>query len=130
MRLNFTLPFPPSVNTYWRSVNGRNILSAKGRKFQKDALVIIGILRTVGKIEPDAITGDVGVTLCFVFPDHRKRDLDNYCKATLDALTKGGVWKDDSQVKALHLLHGGYFRGGRVEIEIVTIGHGSDTESD
>lgn len=29
-----TLPWPPSVNRYWRAVNGRNILSAEGRAYR------------------------------------------------------------------------------------------------
>jgi len=33
---------------------------------------------------------------------HLKRpDLDNLCKSTMDAMTKAGAWKDDSQIYRL-----------------------------
>jgi Holliday junction resolvase RusA-like endonuclease len=42
------------------------------------------------------------VTLDIVAPDHRRADLDNICKAHLDALN-GLAWKDDSQVDSLRI---------------------------
>lgn len=32
----------------------------------------------------------------------KRPDLDKLCRAVLDAMTNAGVWKDDSQVVALH----------------------------
>lgn len=31
--ITLELPFPPSVNTYWRRVNGKTLISAKGRAY-------------------------------------------------------------------------------------------------
>jgi crossover junction endodeoxyribonuclease RusA len=33
--IELTLPFPPSVNTYWRTFNGRMLISKKGREYRK-----------------------------------------------------------------------------------------------
>jgi crossover junction endodeoxyribonuclease RusA len=49
------------------------------------------------------VTGRVGVTMELYPPDRRKRDIDNYCKGPLDALTHAGVWEDDEQIDELHI---------------------------
>jgi crossover junction endodeoxyribonuclease RusA len=33
--IEITLPWPPSVNTYWRNFDGRMIISAKGREYRE-----------------------------------------------------------------------------------------------
>ena len=42
------------------------------------------------------------VELDFHFPHKRRRDLDNVCKAVLDALNRA-VWDDDSQISEITL---------------------------
>ena len=99
--MKLTLPFPPSVNTYWRSPNsgplkGRTLISAKGRAFQSEAsAAIVEQLRRL----PKPSTAPAVVEIVLFPPDQRRRDLDNYNKALFDALTHAGVWEDDSQVK-------------------------------
>ena len=44
--------------------------------------------------------------------------MDNHIKALLDALTKAGVWMDDSQIKEAHLYWGEKVKHGSVIIEI------------
>ncbi len=52
-------------------------------------------------------------------PDKRRRDLDNFDgKALWDALTKAGVWKDDSQVKSRYSEWGDVLKGGNVFVTI------------
>lgn len=46
--------------------------------------------------------GDLAMTVLFVLPDHRRRDLDNLNKGIFDSLN-GIVFEDDSQVVDLHL---------------------------
>ncbi|MCL6745098.1 RusA family crossover junction endodeoxyribonuclease [Kosakonia sp. R1.Fl] len=118
--MKLILPFPPSVNTYWRAPNkgplkGRHLISAAGRKYQSAACAaIIEQLRRLPK--PSTALAAVEITL--FPPDERLRDIDNYCKALLDSLTHAGVWEDDSQVKRLLVEWGPVQQGGMVEITI------------
>ncbi|MCL6744413.1 RusA family crossover junction endodeoxyribonuclease [Kosakonia sp. R1.Fl] len=118
--MKLKLPFPPSVNTYWRAPNkgplkGRHLISAAGRKYQSDACAaIIEQLRRLPK--PSSEPASVEVIL--YPPDVRRRDIDNYNKALFDALTHAGVWEDDSQVKRLLVEWGPVVKGGMVEITI------------
>ncbi len=99
--MKLILPFPPSVNTYWRHPNkgafaGKSLISAAGRKFQSAACAaIVEQLRRL----PKPTSAPASVEIVLFPPDNRIRDLDNYNKALFDALTHAGVWEDDSQVK-------------------------------
>lgn len=101
--MKLTLPFPPSMNTYWRAPNrrplaGRHLISAAGRKYQSDACAaIIEQLRRLPKPSAEA----AAVEIILYPPDARSRDIDNYNKALFDALTHAGVWEEDSQVKRI-----------------------------
>jgi len=52
----------------------------------------------------------VAVTIAAYMPDKRRRDVDNICKAVLDALGAGGLYDDDSQVHDLHVFRAGYHK--------------------
>ena len=81
--MKLTLPFPPSVNTYWRAPNrgplaGRHLISAAGRKYQSEAsAAIVEQLRRL----PKPSTTPAAVEIILFPPDQRRRDLDNYNKA-------------------------------------------------
>ena len=118
--MKLVLPFPPSVNAYWRAPNkgplaGRHLVSAEGRKYQSAACAaIIEQLRRL----PKPSTEQAAVEITLYPPDARRRDLDNYNKALFDALTHAGVWEDDSQVKRMLVEWGPVVPKGRVEITI------------
>ncbi|EKN6164918.1 TPA: RusA family crossover junction endodeoxyribonuclease [Yersinia enterocolitica] len=118
--MKLILPFPPSVNSYWRAPSkgplaGRHLISVKGRQFRSEALAcILEQLRRV----PETITDPVAVAIVFYPPNLVRRDLDNFLKAPLDALTHAGVWADDSQVKKLTIEWGPIVKGGKIEILI------------
>lgn len=118
--MKLTLPFPPSVNTYWRAPNkgplkGRHMVSASGRKYQSETCAaVIEQLRRL----PKPSTAPAAVDIILYPPDKRIRDLDNYNKALFDALTHAGVWEDDSQVKRMVVEWGPVIPRGRVEITI------------
>lgn len=104
------LPWPPTINTYWRSVRGRAILSAKGREYRQQAVAAVG--------DVDAQTGPLAVHLLCAPPDRRRRDLDNLPKAILDSLTYAGAYEDDSQIDRLTVERCAPVPGGAVAVEI------------
>jgi crossover junction endodeoxyribonuclease RusA len=100
--MKLVLPFPPSVNTYWRAPNkgplkGRHLISEKGRAYQSAACAaIIEQLRCLPKPSSHQLRWRSSLP-----PDARRRDIDNYNKALFDALTHAGIWEDDSQVQRM-----------------------------
>ena len=109
------LPWPPSVNAYWRAFRGRTILSAEGRAYRAAA-------QFARRSDRDAITGRLHVRLNLYPPDARRRDVDNSCKATLDALAHAGVYGDDSQIDYLEVVRCAIDREQpRVEVEVVEL---------
>jgi crossover junction endodeoxyribonuclease RusA len=96
--IEFTLPWPPSVNTYWRNFDGRMIISAKGREYRET----VGDQMTLQKMVY-RFSGPLRVVIEAYRPDKRRRDLDNLLKATLDGLAHAGVYEDDSQIVDLRI---------------------------
>lgn len=88
---------PPSTNTLYVEVRGRRIMSAKGKQIKEGYQ---WEMKSQYKGKP--ITSAIGVVVEFYFKDNRRRDIDNFNKATLDAGT-GILWKDDSQIQELTL---------------------------
>lgn len=95
--ITITLPWPPSVNRYWRAVGGRNILSKEGRDYRLRAMIAIR-QQSVGRI-----TGRIACAIKAFPPDNRRRDVDNILKGLLDALTAGEVYEDDSHIDQLSI---------------------------
>jgi len=93
-----TLPWPPSVNSYWRTFNGRMIISAKGREYREAVIAQIA-----AQNKACAYTGPLQVVIEAWRPDKRRRDLDNLLKAALDGLAHAGVYEDDSQIVDLRI---------------------------
>ena len=108
---HFRLPWPPTVNGYWgTSKKGRKYLKTEGKLYRQAAIQAIG--------DVDTRTDRVGVTAIFSPPDARTRDVDNYWKGLLDAMTAAGVWVDDSQVKLQVGWMAGKVKGGRVDVYV------------
>lgn len=96
--IRIVLPWPPTVNTYWRSVSGRTIISRKGRQYREAVKALVA-----DQCGGATFDGPVSVDLHAHMPDRRRRDVDNLPKALLDALTHAGVLADDSQVDDLRV---------------------------
>lgn len=113
------LPFPPSVNSYWRTrvmgagerARAITYVSAEGKEFRKNC---VGWLAAAGVREP--IAGAVVVRLLFYFPSHQG-DLDNRIKSVLDAL-QGTAFENDKQVWRVEAERRLDRRQPRVEVEI------------
>lgn len=63
----------------------------------------------------ELIEGDVIMKIKLFFGDKRRRDIDNYNKLILDAM-EGIVYKDDKQIKDLHITKEYDKENPRVEI--------------
>ena len=90
------LPWPPSVNRYYRVFRNRILISRDGRKYRVMAVSRLGGLN--GKLK-----GELEVEIDLYPPDRRRRDIDNPLKCLLDSMTHAGVYEDDSQIKDIEL---------------------------
>lgn len=113
--IEITLPWPPSVNTYWRNFDGRMIISARGREYRET----VGDQMTLQKMVKH-FKGLLRVEIEAFRPDKRRRDLDNLLKATLDGLAHAGVYEDDSQIVDLRIFWAKDI-GGMLKIKIEEI---------
>ena len=93
--MTLTLPYPPSMNTYWRRNGHQYFIAKAGQAFRTE----VAARCLASGVRP--LSGQVAMTVTLVPGDKRRRDIDNVLKPLLDALTHGGAWADDSQVKRL-----------------------------
>lgn len=110
--LELELPYPPSINHYYRRVGTRTLISREGRKFRD---LVCSRLATLG-VQP--MSGPLDVRVEVYPPDRRRRDVDNVQKALLDALEHGGAYHDDSQIVRLCTEKRDPVPGGRTLIKI------------
>jgi crossover junction endodeoxyribonuclease RusA len=110
--IELELPYPPSVNHYWRTWRGRMLISREGRRYRE---IVVGLLATT-RTKP--MRGALAVRVKVHPPDGRRRDLDNLQKALLDALEHGGAFSDDSQIAKLEVERADVVPGGKVIVEI------------
>jgi crossover junction endodeoxyribonuclease RusA len=110
--LELELPWPPSVNHYYRRVGNRTLISREGRAFrQRICAILLG-----SGIE--TMKGPLHVHIEAYPPDRRRRDLDNLQKSLLDALEHGGAYVNDSQIVKLGIEKRGCTPGGKVIVRI------------
>lgn len=123
--LTLRLPWPPSINHYWQSrvvvQRGKkpwinHYMGAAGRKYRDE--VSLCVRRQCGGW---LFTGRLCVSIEATLPDRIKRDLDNTLKATLDALTAAGVWRDDGQIVDLRVKRLGVDAPGWLNVTITEI---------
>jgi crossover junction endodeoxyribonuclease RusA len=114
MRLTLTLPHPPSTNNLYATVNGRRVLSSKGRQYHAEVARIVD-----RHMEGEGFgRARIAYHVTVFHPDNRRRDLSNLVKAMEDALTKAGVWHDDSQVDRFTFERSHVLPGGSLFVEI------------
>ncbi len=123
----FELPWPPSVNRYWRSTvvqrrrGGKRVpsiavlLSEDGRRYRDDVVRRIRYGHR-GAISP--LSCALAVELVAHPPDRRRRDLDNLCKSVLDALEHANVYRDDAQIDDLRIVRAPVIRNGALLVTV------------
>jgi crossover junction endodeoxyribonuclease RusA len=83
------LPYPPSVNSIWRSTKGGKVYkSADAKSWANEAGWLI-------KASGLKVKGPFIFSLVATAPDKRRRDIDNISKVVLDALQAAGAIEDD-----------------------------------
>lgn len=88
------LPYPPSINRLYRSINGRSILSKVGRDYYRN---VVPIAEATGI----NVRGPYVLIIRAHRPDKRRRDIGNLEKIVSDTLAKAGVVEDDSFAQAI-----------------------------
>jgi Holliday junction resolvase RusA-like endonuclease len=114
MMLQFDLPYPPSVNHYWRRVGAKTLISRAGRTFRASVCSLLA----ARQIQP--LVGPLVVRIDAFPPDRRRRDIDNITKALLDALQHGGAYHDDNQIVSLTITKRDVVPGGQTHVTIET----------
>lgn len=119
-----TLPLPPSLNGYFLGVvrkrkNGTlysdTVISGDGRAYVKAVREVVAKQIGVNRV---ALSGRLSLTIVIQFRTRAAADLDNRTKALFDALTKAGLWLDDSQIDSYRVTRGEIVKGGSVTVTI------------
>jgi crossover junction endodeoxyribonuclease RusA len=111
--IRLELPYPPSVNSYWRANGHRRYISKEGVAFTNEVLLIV-------KTQKPKTFGDKQVAISVMIHPRSKRkfDLDNTLKAILDALMKAGMYDDDSQIEYIEIARGEAVDGGKAVVHL------------
>lgn len=113
--MEFELPYPPSVNRYWRKVGNRMLISKAGRDYKRQ------VCRATRGLLAQPMRGPLSVAIQAAPPDQRTRDLDNLLKAPLDALKGAGIYLDDSQIDEIHLYRVDQMAGGMLTVSVMPL---------
>jgi crossover junction endodeoxyribonuclease RusA len=114
--LILTVPFPPSVNTYWGFRGSQRFLTANAKSFKQTVLQTYQASKHQG-----FQTMRLSVCIKLFAPDRRIRDIDNYAKSLIDALCQAGIFVDDEQIDHLNIVRNEVFKGGKCIVTIAAI---------
>lgn len=109
--MELSLPYPPSINHYWRRVGAKTLISKQGRLYREAVKVMLFGCRPLDM--------RLAVEIDLHPPDRRRRDIDNAIKATLDALQHGGAFLDDSQIDRLLVERRECCAGGKCVVRVM-----------
>ena len=115
---SFYTPFPPSVNHYYVKTRNGIFISKKGKAFR--SAVSLNVIEQLPQFS--MIATPIDVTVVLSMPDKRIRDVDNYMKSLLDAITHTGLWEDDSLIDQLHIYRSKVSAPGSVYVSITDAG--------
>lgn len=118
---SLTLPLPPSLNRYYRNVNGRTLISSDGRKYKA------GVRHYVVEQQIESIQSDrIWLHMLIERADKRRADVDNMAKCCLDSLQADDDWpgcySNDGQIDLLVLERGKQSTCPRVIVSFGQIG--------
>lgn len=97
-----TLPFPPTINHYYgHTSRGVVYIRKAGKCFREQAIEAVE-----EQLPGVTLTDRIHCEVVIHPPDHRPRDLDNYMKPLLDALTHSALIEDDKLIDQLSIFRG------------------------
>lgn len=116
--ITLELPYPPSVNHYWRQnyKRGHTYISQEGLTYRDRVFVLVRNKRV------KTMKGRLRVVVEVYPPDRRRRDLDNTQKALNDSMQNARVFEDDCQIDDLRIIRREPVKGGKVVVHIEEIG--------
>lgn len=104
--IELTLPVPPSINHQYATVNGRRLLSAKGRAYKQfvgqQILVALAQSPHRGTLRHNLQQASLALSIHFFFASALRRDTDGGLKIAQDALCEG-LGLNDNRVVETHL---------------------------
>lgn len=92
------LPWPPSVNHYWRRQGNRYFISQKGKEYKETVYYLCEKFRNHFNKEQK-----LSLFVDAFPPDNRHRDIDNILKVLLDSLQFAKVYPNDYQIDFLQV---------------------------
>lgn len=114
------LPWPPSINHYWRhAVVGKRAMvyvSKEGKEYRQNVLAAV-LEQGLTRFHEDRVTVDILIHP----PDRRVFDLDNRLKPTLDALAHAGVYTNDSQIDRVQITRGAVVPSGSLVVTVRSV---------
>lgn len=111
-----TIPFPPSVNTYWGFKGSQRFLTSRAKLFKQ--AVAAEFIKS--GYEPLG-SARLKIEIELYPPDKRIRDIDNVVKSTLDALCQAGIFDDDGQIDVLLVTRQSVIKWGAAKIILTKI---------
>jgi crossover junction endodeoxyribonuclease RusA len=124
--LSITLPIPPSVNHQYATVNGRRLLSSKGRAYKAQVSQLVWLNMTQAPNHPDLRSAmqsaSLALSIRFYFTSALRRDVDGGLKIAQDALCEGlGI--NDNRIVETHLYKHVDKANPRIEVCLATTAH-------
>lgn len=116
MKQTFSLPYPPSVNSYLAVFKGRKIKTTKAKEYCRlvSAALAAQSVRSFGESR-------IEISINAYPPDWRRRDIDNIVKALFDSMGKAGLYDDDCQIDFYSVRRMGKEKQGRISLTVETV---------
>ena len=107
------LPWPPTINHYYRNTKAGIFLGKSGRLYRAEVLQVVKYEAKITK----PLESELEMAVKLFPPNRRSFDLDNRLKALLDAMEHAGVYCNDRQIRKLYIEDTGQL-GGFAEVYI------------
>lgn len=105
-KLVLALPVPPSINHQYATVNGRRVLSSKGRRYKANVAqqILTSLVRSSEKTEllKNLRTHALKLSVRFFFTSALRRDIDGGLKIAQDAICDA-LDINDNRIVEIHL---------------------------